>query len=74
MVTLEFLKSVLKGDKSLLFTRDVQLSPKLPRYPEIHVPTLWEDLKKDSTVSQYFPNSFIHKKRMPDRNYLLTVR
>lgn len=74
MITLEFLKSVLKGDKALLRVKDIQLAPQLPRYPEIHVPIIWADLKTDETIARYFPDSFINRKRLPDRNYLLTVR
>lgn len=73
MLTMDFLKSVLIGDKNLLFVKETYQVDKIPRYPEIHVPTLWNDLKADQKIVKYFPDSFVTKKRIPDRTFMMTV-
>lgn len=73
-ITFDFLKNVLKGDKVLLLTKEIRILPNIFRHPGIHMPTFWEDLKSDTALSKYFPDSFINKKRIPDRTFVLIVR
>jgi len=73
MLTMDFLKDVLSGKKSLLKVSQLKEVDKIPRYPEIHVPTLWADLKTDEQIKKYFPDSFIYKSRIPQRDYMFSV-
>lgn len=73
MCTLLFLKDVLKGSKTLLKTSDVTGIPKIPRIPEINSADIWKDIKGDPEIAKYFPDSFVHSNRVPDRNFMFTV-
>jgi len=73
MLTNHFLKDVLSGQKSLLKGNEVKKQTYVPRYAELHLPTLWSEVKQLPNVARYFPNSFITHKRIPNREYLFTV-
>lgn len=73
MITDSFLKAVLAGDKKLLKSRDIKFNGHIPRYAELHVPSLWDEVKRLPTVHPYFPDSFVKLKRVPNRDFLFTV-
>jgi len=74
MITMDFLKGVLTGLKNLLRLKEITMLEKIPRFTEIHVPTLWDQLKEDKLIVTYFPDSFVTRKRVPDCHFLFTVK
>lgn len=73
MLTNTFLRDVLAGRKKLLRGNQIRRQTYIPRYAELHIPTLWAEVKNLAHVADYFPTSFVTMKRVPNREYLFTV-
>jgi hypothetical protein len=73
MCTLVFLKQVMNGSKKLMKMSQVNGIPKIPRIQEISSEAIWYDIKYESIISQYFPDSYIQSSRTPDRTYMFSV-
>ena len=71
--TLSFLKQFLKGKKKLLRNKEINMIPKIPRIKEIEVRTIWEDIRNEESVAEYFPDSMVLGKRLHFCSYLFTV-
>lgn len=74
MITMDFLKGVLCGEKLLLKLREVTIINTLPKFPEIDTKLIWQEVKNHPVVSKYFANSFVNLKRIPNRTFLFTVK
>jgi hypothetical protein len=71
MMTTEYLKQILKGDKKLLKMSEVhQCNP--PHYDEISVASLYEPCLKMARMSDYFPDKY-PKGRTCSRVYFFSV-
>ena len=68
-----FLKGVLSGEKKLLKIQEAKAIPKIPKYGEIDVHKLWNEIKVDESVSVYFLDAYLQEKYVPDRTYFFTV-
>lgn len=67
MINRDFLRGVLRGDKTLLALQDVtKLS--VPKYDELAVKNLEAHMKTDATFMKYFPDD-LPKGRHYDRQY-----
>ena len=73
MITNAFLKDFLAGNKQMLKKKDTRDQKHIPKYPELHVPSLWNEVKNLKNIAIYFPDSFIYQKRIPNREYLFNV-
>ena len=73
MITMDFLRGVLNGEKLFLKMSEVKIIDHIPRYPEIDTKLIWEQVKKHKTVQKYFADSFVNLKRVPNRTFLFTV-
>lgn len=73
LITLDFLREILKGTKVLLKKDEMVGLVNLPRFRSICVKELWKDIKGDPKLQVYFPISCVKKKCVPDRMYLLSV-
>ena len=74
MTTLQFLKEVLSGKKHLMKTTDLVGIPKIPRIPEINASLIWNEIKDEQQIVQYFPSAYVSSNRVPDREYMFNVR
>jgi len=71
MVTTEYLKQILRGDKKLMKMADVrQCNP--PHYDEISVQELYEPCLKMANMAQYFPDQY-PKGRSCSRPYFFAI-
>ena len=73
VITFQFLKNVISGKKKLLLRKDLKDISRIPHFPELHMPSLWIDLKKDLNIQKYFPETFILNNRTPPRSFILKV-
>lgn len=73
LLSLDFLRDVLSGAKKLLKLAEIEGLVELPRFREINITKLWNELKGDKKISAYVPNSCLDKKTIPNRDYFLTV-
>ena len=73
MCTLTFRKDVLSGRKSLLKVTQIAGVPDVPRIPQINAETIWNDIKHENTIIQYFPEIYVNSARIPDRTYMFVV-
>ena len=70
-VTFEYLKAVFVEEKA--FLKKVDVSPiSVPKYDELSVKNLWEQLKSDPAFNKYFANEY-PKDKGPDRTYFFNV-
>lgn len=73
MCSLSFLKDVMVGKKSLMKIDKVMRIPKIPRIPEIKAEEIWEELKKETEITKYFPQVYVESDRVPNRDYMFSV-
>ena len=73
MVTTGFLKKVLSGQKRLLRHAELKPATYVPRFYEINVREIWNEVKGREDIQPYFPDSFVTMKRVPERPYLFAV-
>ena len=73
MSTLGFLKDVLSGKKKLMKSAALNGIPKIPKIPEINARLIWDEIKNEQQISEYFPSSYVHSNRVPDRDYMFNV-
>lgn len=73
MVTLSFLRLVLKGKKRLLKQSEILMIPKIPRVKEIDVASIWHDIRGVPEISLFFPEPFVSGNRLPNRTFMFTV-
>ena len=71
MVTVPFLKQVLKGDKKLLKAVDVRICNP-PKYDEISVTQLYDVCLEMESMKQYFPDKY-SKGRSCSREYFFSI-
>ena len=71
MVTKDFLKEVLVGQKQLMKKTDVK-SVQVPQYDELSVRHLWPEMKKDAHFLSFFPSKY-PKDKGPPRDYFFNV-
>lgn len=73
MCTLTFLKSVLNGKKKLMKITQIVGIPDIPRIKEINSSIIWNDIKNDAVIGNYFPDILLATDRTPDRTYMFSV-
>ena len=71
MVTKDFLKEVLAGQKQLMKKADVK-AVQVPQYDELSVRNLWPEMKKDAHFLSFFPTKY-PKDKGPPRDYFFDV-
>ena len=69
MASMLFLRAVINGRKRLLKVRSAVAIPKIPKYGEIDVRKLWNEIKSDAVFSEYFPDTYLQGNYVPDRTY-----
>jgi len=71
MTSKDFLKGVLKGEKSLLKMTEVRfINP--PAFDEIGIKALYDEALKMPGMSKYFPSKYA-KSRQCDKSYFYNV-
>lgn len=55
LVTKEYLKAILKDEKQLLRVSEVRMI-NVPKYDELSVRNLWEEVMQDDELRKYFPS------------------
>ena len=73
MCTLIFLKNVLSGEKKLLKVSDTAGIPDIPKMREFNAHVIWNDIKGDAQIRQYFPEIYLTSDRTPQREYMFKV-
>lgn len=73
MCSILFFRDVLKRERKLLKVSEAQSIPNIPKYPEINVKSLWNEIKEDKNFQAYFPKSMLQSQVIPDRTYFFTV-
>jgi len=71
VVTKDFLKEVLAGQKQLMKKADVK-AVQVPQYDELSVRNLWPEMKKDAHFLSFFPTKY-PKDKGPPRDYFFDV-
>ena len=71
VVTKDFLKQVLAGEKDLLHRNDVN-EISVPQYEELSVKALYPMFAKDAAFIRYFPDTY-PKGKGPPREYFFNV-
>ena len=71
VVTKDFLKEVLAGQKQLMKKADVK-SVQVPQYDELSVRRLWPEMKKDPIFLSFFPSKY-PKDKGPPRDYFFNI-
>jgi hypothetical protein len=59
MLTLKFLRDILSGHKRLLWKEMIRGTARIPRFPEINVKALWEEMRNIEVINVYFPDSCV---------------
>lgn len=67
------LRHVLEGKKKLLPLIQAQSIPKIPRFAEINISKLWNEIKEDPMFGQFFPDAYLVTKKVPDRTFFFTT-
>lgn len=67
MCTMLFFRDILRGHRKLLKVAEAQSIPKIPKYCEIDVRKLWNEIKVDLNFQTYFPSSMLENRTIPDR-------
>ena len=73
MVTYHFLKQFLRGEKKLLKYDELRGTDKIPRFPELSVQSIWNEVKDKPDINVYFPDNCVSKCKLPDRTYMFRV-
>ena len=47
--------------------------PDIPRIKEINASVIWEDIKNEEAIMDYFPEIFVSTNRVPNRDYMFRV-
>ena len=71
VVTKDFLKEVLAGQKQLMKKADVK-AVQVPQYDELSVRNLWPEMKKDAHFLSFFPTKY-PKDKGPPRDYFFNL-
>ena len=71
VVTKDFLKEVLAGQKQLMKKADVK-AVQVPFYDELSVRRLWPELRKDPIFLSFFPSKY-PKDKGPPREYFFNI-
>lgn len=61
------------GKKELMKIDKVMGIPKIPRIPEIKAEEIWQELKKETQITKYFPQVYVESNRIPNRDYMFSV-
>ena len=67
----DFLKSVFAGKKKLMPVSQVR-PVNVPKYDELSVTALYQDVMAQASLSVFFPD-IISEKHLPDRDYFFTI-
>lgn len=73
MCTLTFLKEVLSGKKRLIKEISITSKPDIPRIKEINAKVIWNDIRHELKIQQYFPDIYLNTNRVPNRKYMFSV-
>ena len=71
MMNKDFLKQIFADEKKLLKLSELRVV-NVPKYDELSVKNVFQNLKEDKEFMQYFPDVF-PKGREPDRTYVFNV-
>jgi hypothetical protein len=71
LVTKEFLKEILKDEKHLLKISEVKMI-NIPKYDELSVRNLWEEVMQDDDLRRYFP-TIKNNSKLPNRDYFFGI-
>ena len=69
------MKQVQLGQKYLFKKDEILACPdvnNIPKFPEISVKNIWQEIKNDNYASKYFPD--LPKNTLPDRAYFFPVK
>lgn len=68
-----FIKQILAGSKSLIPLSELKEAKYIPRFYEIDTRVIWNQVKTIPMIQNYFPDSFVHLRRIPPRPFLFSV-
>ena len=70
---MDYLRGVLQGQKKLFRLNEIKIMDNIPRYPEIDLSNIWENVKQNDKIQLFFPDTYLNQKKPPYRTFLLTV-
>ena len=69
---LAFIRAILQNKKKVLKTTEL-IKINIPRYEELSVRNLYDDVMKDPDVSQYLPDLEQNSSKLPEREFFFNV-